>query len=211
MTIHSVARTVVAPASTGQVRAVALVLPGGKADSVEPTSRAQLSALRMRPFASALHRRGAARGLEVRALRYRVRGWNGGEMSPVHDAQRAIDDIRAAHGRVPVALVGHSMGGRTALRIAGADAVVSVVALAPWLPADEPIIQLRDRRVLIAHGSLDMVTSPRASSRFAARAASAGVDVTYREIAGEMHAMLFRWQLWHRLATRFSLEALGLA
>ena len=196
--------------ATGPVCAVALVLPGGKADSFDPTSPGQLTALRMRPFASALHRSGGQHGLEVRSLRYGVRGWNGSRMSPLRDARRALDDIRSAHGDVPVALVGHSMGGRVAMRVAGDAAVASVVGLAPWLPAEEPVAQLAGRRVLVAHGSLDVVTSPRASRRFAERAASAGADVSFRCVQGETHAMLFRWSLWHRLATRFTLRSLGL-
>lgn len=205
------APSVVVRSAHGTVRAVALVLPGGKADSFDPTSPGQLTALRMRPFASALHRRGARSGLEVRSLRYRVRGWNGSQMSPVQDARWALHEIRRQHGEIPIALVGHSMGGRAAMRVAGWDGVVAVTGLAPWLPAEEPVTQLEGRRVLIAHGALDVVTSPRASRRFAARATAAGADVTYVPVEGDMHAMLFRWRRWHRLATRFSLDALGLA
>ena len=205
------APSVLVRAATAPVRAVALVLPGGKADSLAPTSPGQLTALRMRPFVTELHRRGGRHGLEVRALRYRVRGWNGTRMSPVEDAQWALEQIRETHGAVPVAVLGHSMGGRVAMRIAGDQAVLSVVGLAPWLPADEPVDHLAYRRVLIAHGTLDMVTSPRASRRFAERAASAGADVTFRPVPGEMHAMLFRWRFWHRLATRFTVDALELA
>ena len=78
-----------------------------------------------------------------------------------------------------------SMGGRVAMRVAGDQAVVSVVGLAPWLPAEEPVDQLAHRRVLIAHGTLDMFTIPRASFRFAERAAAAGADVTFRAVPGE--------------------------
>lgn len=198
-----VVREAIAP-----VRAVVLVLPGGKANSFEATSPRQLTALRMRPFASSLHRHGAARGVEVRSLRYRIRGWNGQQSSPVRDALWAMEDIRAAQGDVRVALVGHSMGARTAIRVAGAAEVVSVVALAPWLPDDEAASQLRQRRLLIAHGTLDTVTNPRASLRFAKRASIAGSYVTYESVAGDMHAMLVRWRRRHRLATWFTLDAL---
>ncbi|WP_438949092.1 LLM class flavin-dependent oxidoreductase, partial [Streptomyces harbinensis] len=40
--------------------------------------------------------------------------------------------LAARLGPVPVVLVGHSMGGRAALRAAGHPAVTGVVALAPW-------------------------------------------------------------------------------
>ena len=205
------APSVLVRAATAPVRAVALVLPGGKAESLAPASPGQLTALRMRPFVTALHRKGGPHGLEVRTLRYHVRGWNGTRMSPVEDARWALEQIRATYGAVPVALIGHSMGGRVAMRVAGDQAVLSVVGLAPWLPAEEPVNQLAHRRLLIAHGTLDMVTSPRASRQFAERAAAAGADVTFRAVPGEMHAMVFRWRLWHRLATRFTVDALGLA
>lgn len=193
----------------GQVSSVALVLPGGRADSLEPGDSRHLSGLRMRPIASSLHRAGRRRGLAVMQLRYRVRGWNGAEMSPVADAHWALGYITAHHGDVPVVLVGHSMGARTALRVAGEDAVRGVVALAPWLPDGEPVDQLAGREVLIAHGSLDRVTSPAASRRFAQRAESVAKRVDYVTVRGDAHAMLLRALTWHRLATRFTLRLVG--
>jgi pimeloyl-ACP methyl ester carboxylesterase len=125
--------------ANGSTRAIAIVLPGGRADSFELTQNRHLSAVRMRPFARSLHGAGRHAGLTVMLLRYRYRGWNGREMSPVADARWALDDARARHGDVPVVLVGHSMGGRTALRVAGHDSVRGVAALAPWLPdGDRP-------------------------------------------------------------------------
>lgn len=192
-----------------ETRAVAVVLPGGRADSFDPTDARQLTAVRMRPFARSLHRRGRKDGLAVWLLRYRYRGWNGGEMSPVADARWALDEVRNRHGSVPVVLVGHSMGGRAALRVADDVSVRGVVALAPWLPGTEPVDQLAGRDVLIAHGSLDRVTSPRASKRYADRARAAARRVVYVTVRGDMHAMLFRWRRWHRLATRFALDTLS--
>ncbi len=40
--------------AAGTTRAVALLLHGGQQDSLAPTSRAQLAALRMRPFTRGL-------------------------------------------------------------------------------------------------------------------------------------------------------------
>jgi dienelactone hydrolase len=194
----------------GTTKAVALVLPGGKADSFDPTDGRQLTALRMRPFARSLHRRGAARGLAVWLVRYRYRGWNGAEMSPVADTRWVLDEVRRRHGDVPIVLVGHSMGGRVALRVAGDESVASVVALAPWLPGAEPVQQLAGRDVLIAHGDLDKVTSPRASKRYAARAESVARRLVYVTVHGDVHAMLLRFARWHRLTTRFALETLRL-
>jgi alpha-beta hydrolase superfamily lysophospholipase len=197
--------------SDGPTIAVVLVLPGGKANSFEPGDPTKLSAVRMRPFASILHRRGRAHGLAVWTVRYRFRGWNGDERSPVVDAQWALEEVRRHHGDVPVAVIGHSMGGRTALAIGGDPSTRGVCALAPWTEAGDPVDQLAGVTVLIAHGNLDMVTSPKASRQYAVRAARAGARVGYIVVAGDLHAMLFRWRRWHRLATGFSLGVLGIA
>ena len=110
--------------ATAATSAVVIVLPGGKADSFAPTAPRQLARLRMLPFARQLSRRGRRYGVQVWMLRYRYRGWNGAENSPVQDARWALDEVRRRHGDVPVVLVGHSMGGRTALRVAADPAVV---------------------------------------------------------------------------------------
>lgn len=188
------------------VRAVALVLHGGRERSYDAAHPSQLTAVRMRPFARALHRRGTDIGLAVASLGYRYRGWNGAEESPVADARWALAQLRDRHGDVPVVLVGHSMGGRTALRVGGDDAVAGVIALAPWLPPKDPVDQLAGTPVLIAHGNLDFVTSPRASRHFADRAREAGAAVTYVTVHGDNHAMLLRPGRWHRLTARTALE-----
>jgi pimeloyl-ACP methyl ester carboxylesterase len=198
-------------AAIGDTKAVVLVLPGGRADSFDPTDSRQLAALRMRPFARSLHRAGRRHGLAVWLVRYRYRGWNGADASPTRDAAWALDEVRRRHGDVPVVLVGHSMGGRTALRVAGDESVRAVVALAPWLPDGEPIDQLAGREILIAHGSLDAVTSPRTSRRYAERARSVAARVVYVTVRGDLHAMVFRWRAWHRLTTEFALSSLGFA
>jgi alpha-beta hydrolase superfamily lysophospholipase len=200
---------VVRPAN-GETAAVALLLPGGTKQSFDPAEVRQLAAVRMVPFARSLAQAGAARGLAVWTLRYRFRGWNGEQMSPVADTRWALDEVRRRHGEVPVVLVGHSMGGRTAVRAADDASVRAIVALAPWLPDGEPVDQLRDRSVLIVHGNSDTVTSPRAARRYAREAENVAARLGFVSVRGDMHAMLFRWRAWHRLTTGFTLGALGM-
>ena len=194
--------------ATGATRAVALVLPGGRANSFELAQARQLATIRMWPIARALRRAGRSDGLAVWLLRYRYRGWNGDEMSPLADARWALDEVRRQHGAVPIALAGHSMGGRTALRVAGDEQVRGVVALAPWLFDTEPVDQLAGRSVLIVHGTRDRVTSPDASRRYTERARAFTADVEYVSLRGESHGMLLRPRTWNRLTTQFVCRAI---
>ncbi|MDT4891742.1 MAG: hypothetical protein QOE97_777 [Pseudonocardiales bacterium] len=191
-----------------RVRAIALVLHGGRSASTAPVRGRQLAVLRMLPFTSSLSRTGSSQGLAVARLRFAVRGWNGAECSPVADAAWAIEQLTTRFPGVPIALIGHSMGGRTALYAAGAGAVSAVVALAPWVEAGDPADQLAGRRVLIVHGENDRMTSARRSAAYALRAEQAGATVTYVRMREENHAMLRRARLWHELTTGFALGVL---
>jgi alpha-beta hydrolase superfamily lysophospholipase len=194
----------------GDTTAVVLVLAGGKARSFARSDRSQLTAVRMRPFAALLHRRGQAHGLAVWTVRYRYRGWNGAERSPVVDALWALGEVRRRHGEIPVVLLGHSMGGRAALAAGGDPLIRGVCALAPWTESTDPVSQLAGSTVLIAHGNVDMVTSPRASRDYATRLARVAARVGYVVVRGDLHAMVFRWRTWHRLAVGFTLGCLGI-
>ncbi|MBW8487721.1 alpha/beta hydrolase [Actinomadura sp. PM05-2] len=162
----------------------------------------------MEPFALVLRRAGRRRGLAVATVGYRVRGWNGAEASPVPDAQWALRELHDRHPGVPLVLVGHSMGGRTALRVAGHPHVHGVAALAPWLPAGEPLEQLAGRRVLLMHGTDDRTTSPKATRAYAERARSIAAAVQYLAVPGDNHAMLRRPGRWHRAVAAFTLDCL---
>jgi pimeloyl-ACP methyl ester carboxylesterase len=196
-------------AAHGDTRAVVLVLHGGKEHSFEESEPMHLSSRRMRPFARALHRQGADHGIAVWSVKYRVRGWNGREMSPVHDARWALEEVVARHGDVPVVLVGHSMGGRTAVHVLGEPNVVAMVGLAPWLP-HEPVGVARDRAVLIAHGIVDRWTSPSETRAWAEHARPLARSLTYVRVRRSGHFMLRRARLWTDLAVGFALRNLGL-
>lgn len=184
------------------VRGVALVLHGGRAKSHLPVRPTNLAVVRMLPFVTSL-RRHAREGLVVAQVRYAVRGWNGAERSPVADTLWGLDQLAARFPDVPVALVGHSMGGRAAMYAAGHDSVRSVVGLAPWIEPRDPVAPLAGRRLLIVHGAGDRMTDPSASASFARTAERLAESVTYVRVEGERHAMLRRATLWHEVASGF--------
>lgn len=196
---------VLAPA--GPVRGVALVLHGGKSHSREAVEARHLSPARMVPFARDLHRAGGRHGLAVWILRNSVRGWNGAEMSPLQDARWALHLIQEQHPDVPVFLVGHSMGGLTALSAAGHPRVAAVVALAPWLGPATPAAGVAGKKVLIVHGTTDRWTSPAESLAFARRATADAETMQYVALKGAGHFMLRKVRLWQALTTGFVLKA----
>jgi alpha-beta hydrolase superfamily lysophospholipase len=163
----------------------------------------------MLPFAQSLKNQGGRHGLAVWTLRNRYRGWNGKDKSPVHDARWALAHIRRDHPGVPVYLLGHSMGGLTALSVADDPQVNAVVALAPWLSAGTPVEPVAGRRLLIVHGSEDRWTSPRNSLGYARRATGIAASVDYVSLKGAGHFMIRRVQLWNALTTGFILNAFG--
>jgi dienelactone hydrolase len=191
-------------ARTG-VRAAVLVLHGGQEQSTQPATLRYPAYWRMIPFARNL---GQVPGLAVWQVLNTVRGWN--DLAPVTDARRALEELRRVHPDVPVALVGHSMGGRVALRVADDPAVVGVCALAPWTPQGEPVEQLAGRTVLIAHGDRDRTTDPALSYTYAERAKAVTGAVARFDVRGEAHALLFRYREWTRLVRRFTLGVLGI-
>ncbi|MGO4491121.1 alpha/beta hydrolase [Arthrobacter sp. 2YAF22_2] len=193
----------------GPTRGVALVLHGGRADSFQAVRGRHLSPARMLPFAQALRNEGGPQGLAVWTLRNRYRGWNGPDMSPVQDARWALAQISREHPGVPVYLLGHSMGGLTALCVADDPQVVAVVALAPWLDGSTPAERVAGRRVLIVHGSEDRWTSPKHSLAYARRIEGVAESVDYVSLQGAGHFMFRRVRLWNALANGFILDAFG--
>lgn len=198
-------------APRGPVCGVALVLHGGRSRSLEPTRPWQPAVVRMLPFARSLRRAGGRHGLAVARLRYRVRGWNDPDRSPVQDTQWALDRIAGRFPGARVALVGHSMGARSALYVAAHPSVRVVVGLAPWVEDGDGAVTLAGlagRRLLIAHGALDRTTDPRVSAAYARAAARTAASVSYITVTAGTHAMLGRAGVWHELATGYVLGAL---
>ncbi|MFF5495007.1 alpha/beta fold hydrolase [Streptomyces aquilus] len=180
--------------------AAVLVLHGGRAASVRATRPWQLAALRMDPFVREVTSALPRQDVLVAQVRYRLRGWNGPHADPLQDTRRALDELADLVGPVPTVLLGHSMGGRAALRAAGHPRVIGVVALAPWWPPGEPVRQLEGRRLIALHGARDRVTSPADSADCVRRARNAAAQAGMAVVGGGDHAMLRRHRFWQRTA-----------
>ena len=185
-----------------------LIAHGGRSQSTAPVTPYQPAVLRMIPIAGAIRRALPGSATVVNRPLYRVRGWNGDLASPVADLSESLDQLSERFGPIPVVLVGHSMGARAAMRVAGHPQVTAVAGLAPWLPPGEPVQQLAGRRVLLAQATGDRITRPADTWAFAARAAAVTTVATIEVRHGD-HAMLRRAPLWHRIATGFVRVALG--
>ncbi|MCW2584191.1 MAG: uncharacterized protein JWQ53_2981, partial [Klenkia sp.] len=101
----------------GETRGIALFCHGGTASSIAPPKEKALSLVRMRAFEQFVRNDLGDRGIQTALVRYRVAGWNGEAADAYQDVQWSIDQLREDVGKdVPIVLVGHSMGGRAALR-----------------------------------------------------------------------------------------------
>ncbi|MEU4208615.1 alpha/beta hydrolase [Streptomyces sp. NPDC026206] len=179
--------------SENAVHAVALLLPEGSATGIRrPLLRTPAA---QRPLARRLTRATTDDGLVVHVVHYRHRGWNGSAAHPVQDAAWAADEVVRRYGDVPVCLIGTGMGARAALRAAGHPAVTAVLALAPWLPDPEavldpePVRQLAGRQVLLVHGTNDERTDPDLSYRLAERAKKVNRNVCRFEVHSDGHGL----------------------
>lgn len=192
----------------GRPRGLVLLLHGGRADGHDPVDDSSASWRRSRWMMREIADHAHAQDVSLWLLRFLHRGWNEGSgavPSPVPDARWALQQIRGEVGEVPVVLLGHSMGARTAVAVADDPSVTGVVALAPWLPADEPVEQLRGKPFAAAQGRRDRITSFRATRAFAVRAESVGSSVEMHDMGKVGHYMFRRRAQWNDFAVTRSL------
>jgi predicted alpha/beta-hydrolase family hydrolase len=197
----------------GTPRGLVLMLHGGRADGTDVVDDRSASWRRSRWMMDQVADRFERSGAGVWLLRYGVRGWNArtaSPPSPVPDARWALAEVRRELGDVPVVLLGHSMGGRTAVAVADEPNVVGVVALAPWLPGDEPNAALRGRHLAAAHGSTDKITSARQTRAFCRAAEGVAASVEMQDMGRVGHYMFRRIPAWNAFAVDRSLAQLGL-
>ena len=196
---------------SGRPTGLVLMLHGGQPDSFDPVDGRSTSWLRSRWMQSQLAGLARASGVGLWLLRYQQRGWNaasGPHPSPVPDARWALDEVRRELGELPVVLLGHSMGARTAAAVADDPLVTGVVALAPWFPSDEPVRPLAGKRLAAAHGRSDKITSFAATEEFVRRAASVASTTELTDMGDVGHYMLRRVGAWNDFALTRSLAFL---
>lgn len=191
--------------------AVVLVLHGGRDRSRAEVTRRSLSWQRSAGLARTLGRRLHGSRVAVRLLRYRTVGWNGDGAEKVHDARWALDRVRSELGELPVALLGHSMGGRTACRAADDALVRGVVALAPWLPPGEPVAALAGRELHAAHGRRDRITRATDTRAFVESAAGVATATSFTDMGARGHYLLTGIHAWNGLAEDRLRQVLRLA
>jgi len=191
------------------MRGIVLMLHGGAKAGVKPVGGRSASLRRTTAMRDVLEPRVLESGLSLWLLRFGVRGWNaetGEEPSPLPDARWALDQAAEEHPGVPVVLLGHSMGARTAVHVADHPSVVGVVGLAPWLEPSDPVRKLAGRHFAAGHGSRDRITSARMTRAYVDQVRPIAASAEFVDLGRLGHYMLHRPEDWNRFALRSTLQ-----
>lgn len=191
--------------SPSRARDLVILAHGGSVQADNPARDWHSGLLRVLQFGDVAAK--AAPGSAVGLLRYRVCGWNGASADPARDVQRVIDAAPQQFERI--LLIGHSMGGRAVLRASAHPRVRGVLALAPWVPADEPGVRPSHTPVVIATGTNDDTTPVGMARHFVRRSREGGSQLAYFEIPGAGHRLLRHANVVDRLIRSFVTHSLG--
>ena len=200
MTEPAPSPTLTAHDSVGAPAAMVLVLHGGKDRSRAEVTGAACRGSAEPPWAAPSGGSCTTTRVGVRLLRYRSVGWNGDGADKIADALWALDRIDDEVGEVPVVLVGHSLGGRTACHAADHRLVLGVVALAPWLPPDESVAALAGKQLHAAHGRRDRITSARDTRAYVERARAVASAASFTDMGDRGHYLLTGIRAWNGFA-----------
>ncbi|HEY0905350.1 MAG TPA: alpha/beta fold hydrolase [Marmoricola sp.] len=192
-------------------RGLVLMLHGGAEHGHREIDRRSLAWRRTRWMFDSISGRLRADGVRTALLRFTVKGWNGAHgpvPPPVADARVAVARLRDEHPGLPVVLIGHSMGARTAAWAADEPDVVGVLGLAPWFPPGDPVAPLAGRHLVAAHGRRDRITSARATQTYVGRAAAVAESARFVDMGTLGHYMISGVRRWNHVAVTESLAML---
>ena len=178
-----------------------LALHGGAPRSTVATPSFDPGYLRLVLAARSISARSRGR-IAVVLLRNAVRGWNGAAGAPVIDADWALDRVAATYPGLPIGLLGHSLGGRTAFALVTRPEVRALVALAPWMSDAYDAHDFLGTPTLIVHGKIDTVTDAEASEDLVRRIRSLGGEARFESVPGS-HPLLWRSGRIHSMAGGF--------
>lgn len=193
--------------SPNQPTSAVLVFHGGAAKGTQRVSPLSPAVLRLIPVAGAVAAR--VKTAAVYRLRFSVRGWNGDGAAVLDDARWALEEIARRHPALPIVVVGHSLGGRVAMQVAGLEVsgldrtqtsrVVGAVGLAPWVDPADPVDLLDGVPLSVVQGTRDRIVPAPSTQPWLAKAEAAGAQITSTLIQGAGHAMLRYYRRWHAL------------
>lgn len=189
------------------LEAVAVLLHGASVGSSGSTSWLTPVAMRMQLFASAIRVRSGGR-VAVLRLRHPERDWASLFRGALGDTAELLGQVKRAAPQARIGLVGHSNGGRVALRLSSDSRVDAVAALAPWITPRDRFNARPNQPVLLMHGAQDRITDPTLTAQLADRLRERGCLVDSETVAGENHALLMRSSYWHRRVAAFLAEHL---